>query len=180
VLATRPVVTKTLALVAPAATETLAGTGTAVELLLASITTAPPEGALPFSVTLTVTTLPPTVVDGVTVRVEIPSGPTVTEADFETLPYDAVIVADVDAETLPPLIMKVADNAPAGTVTVEGTTALTLLLLRATTVPPDLLGPDNFTVPVAELPETTDVGLIVIDESPTGFMVSVAVLVTPP
>jgi hypothetical protein len=164
----------------PAATVRFAGSGTAAEFELDRVTTAPPVGALLFSVTLIVITLPLCVEDGVTVKPEIARGTTLIVADFETPPYDEVIVAVVDAETLPPLIGKVAEDAPAGTVTVEGTTAFALLLLRATSAPPEGLGPVNFTVPVAELPDTTDVGLIDNDKSPAGFMVSVAVLVTPP
>ena len=60
------VVTANVALVAPAATVTLAGTVADDVLSLDSDTTAPPAGAGPLSVTVPVEELPPTTLDGVT------------------------------------------------------------------------------------------------------------------
>jgi hypothetical protein len=57
--ATAEVVIVNVALVAPAATVTLAGTWAAVVLLLVRVTTAPPDGAGPVKVTVPVDEVPP-------------------------------------------------------------------------------------------------------------------------
>jgi len=77
--ATAPVVTLNVALVAPAATVTLAGTD-AAGLLLESVTCAPPAGAGPFSVTVPVEEPPPVTLVGLTVSDETAGGSTVKEA----------------------------------------------------------------------------------------------------
>jgi len=56
---TARVVTVNVAVVAPATTVTLAGTVAAAVLLLDSVTTAPPAGAAPLSVTVPVEVPPP-------------------------------------------------------------------------------------------------------------------------
>ena len=61
------VVTVNVALVAPAATVTLAGVA-AAPLLSESVTTAPPDGAAPVSVTVPCEELPPTTLVGLTER----------------------------------------------------------------------------------------------------------------
>ena len=58
------VATANVAVVAPAATVTLAGTVAADVLLLDSVTTAPPEGAPAVSVTVPVDPVPPTTLAG--------------------------------------------------------------------------------------------------------------------
>jgi hypothetical protein len=65
-LATDEVVAANVALVAPAAIVTLAGTVATPVLLLASDTTAPPAGAAAVSVTVPVDPLPPTTLAGFT------------------------------------------------------------------------------------------------------------------
>jgi hypothetical protein len=66
-LVTAVVVTVNVAVVAPAGTVTLAGT-VADALLLVSVTTVPPEGAGPFSVTVPVEEVPPFTLDGLRVN----------------------------------------------------------------------------------------------------------------
>ena len=63
---TAVVLTVKLALVAPAATVTLAGTPAAAVLLLESVTSAPPGGAAAVKVAVPVEALPPTTVVGFT------------------------------------------------------------------------------------------------------------------
>jgi hypothetical protein len=65
-LPTLLVVTWKVALVAPAATVTLAGTCAAAVLLLVNPTVAPPVGAAPLSVTVPVAELPPATLVGFT------------------------------------------------------------------------------------------------------------------
>ena len=65
------VVTENVALVAPAATVTLAGTWATVVLLLESTTCAPPVGAGPLSVTMPVEEFPPVTLAGLTASDEI-------------------------------------------------------------------------------------------------------------
>jgi hypothetical protein len=69
-LTTALVVIENVALVAPASTVTLAGTCAAAVLLLDSVTTAPPVGAAPLSVTVPVDPAPPTTLVGLTVTEE--------------------------------------------------------------------------------------------------------------
>ena len=64
--ATALVLTVNVALVAPAATVTLDGTLATVVLLLESVTTAPPDGAAPLSVTVPVEEFPPVTLVGFT------------------------------------------------------------------------------------------------------------------
>ena len=62
--ATALVLTVNVALVAPAATVTLDGSLAAVVLLLESVTTAPPDGAAPVSITVPVEEFPPVTLVG--------------------------------------------------------------------------------------------------------------------
>ena len=76
-----------VAVVALAATVTLAGTCAAAELLLDRVTTAPPAGAGPFRVTVPVEVLPPIVEVGLSV----------TEVSVKVVKFKP--------ETLPPLMV---------------------------------------------------------------------------
>jgi hypothetical protein len=78
--------------------------------------------------------------------------------------------------------VKVALVAPAGTVTLAGTTAAGLLLESVTCAPPAGAGALSITVPVEDpKPPTTLVGLRVSEErTAAGITVSDAVRVAPP
>jgi hypothetical protein len=70
---TDAVATVKLAVVAPPATVTLAGT-VADAWLLVSVTTAPPEGATPLKETVPVEALPPTTLEGLSESAETVTG----------------------------------------------------------------------------------------------------------
>jgi hypothetical protein len=94
------VLTVNVALVAPAATVTLAGTVARAVLLLVSVTTAPPDGAALASVAVPCELLPPTTVDGLSAIDESvagggAAGVTVKVADCVTPPPDTEIVTSV-------------------------------------------------------------------------------------
>jgi hypothetical protein len=74
VLPTTMLVTVNVAVVAPAATVTLAGTVAAAVLLLASATTAPPVGAAPLRLTVPVDEVPPVTEVGLKLN-ELGTGP---------------------------------------------------------------------------------------------------------
>jgi hypothetical protein len=98
--------------------------------------------------------------------------------------YVAVRVTEVERTTLPVLTVKVAEVAPADTLTLEGTEArLDFELDNATTAPPEPAAAVNVTLPVAEVPPVTEVGLMEIEPSAAvaavGFTVNVAVLLAP-
>jgi len=80
------VVTANVALVAPTATVTLAGTAATNVLSLDSDTTTPPAGAGPLSVTVPVEPLPPTTVEGLTEREDSENGFKVRFENFVTPP----------------------------------------------------------------------------------------------
>lgn len=63
-----------------AATVTLAGTPATEALLVLRVTTAPPAGAMPLSVTVAVDEVPPVTVTGLTVRLFNVGGTTVSVA----------------------------------------------------------------------------------------------------
>src|SRR5882672_12812841 len=177
--ATALLVTLKVALVAPAATVTLAGT-VAAGLLLESVTCAPPAGAGPFSVTVPVEEPPPVTLAGLTVSDETAGGSTVSVAVRVAPPEDAERVTGVDAATAPVVTLNVALVAPAATVTLAGTVAAGLLLESVTCAPPADAGPFSVTVPVEEPPPVTLVGLTVSDETAGGSTVKEAVCVAPP
>src|SRR5215472_2706220 len=93
------VVIAKLALAAPAATVTEAGTAAARVLLLVSVTTAPPDGAAVPSVTVPVLPAPPVTVPGF--RVTEARGGFTTSVDVLVAPlYVAVMVAVVGEATV--------------------------------------------------------------------------------
>src|SRR2546422_431178 len=182
--ATALVVTVNVTLVAPTGTVTLAGT-VAAELLLDSVTCAPPAGAGPFSVTvpveLPVEALPPVTVVGFTPSEERRTGCgfTVRVAGRVTPLYTAEMVTGVDAATVLVVTVNVGLVAPAGTVTLPGTVAAVLLLDRVTDAPPAGARPFSVTGPVEVPPPVTVVGFSASERRAAGFTVSMAVRVTP-
>jgi hypothetical protein len=157
-----------VALVCAACTVTLDGTVATDVLLLDRLTLAPPEGAAPVNVTVPVELFPPLTLVGFSVSdesVTLPlAGVIVSDAFCELLPRVAVITAVVVLVTDVVVTGKFADVEPPGTVTVLGTLALELLLLKLTTLPPDGAAELNVTVPVELFPPTTLVEFNVTEE----------------
>jgi len=137
VAVTDTVVTVKVALVAPAAIVTLAGTLATTALLLESDTSAPPLGAAEVSVTVPVEVLPPTRLKGLNVsddKVGVgggggASGFTVKVADWVTPPPETEIVTTVCTVTAPVKMLKPPVVTPAGIVTLLLTKATAGLLL---------------------------------------------------
>ena len=171
--ATALVLTVNVALVAPAATVTLAGTLAAVVLLLESVTVAPPAGAAPLKVTVPVEEFPPVTLVGFSESEERVGGGggaavTVSEADLLAPLNVAEMETVVDTATALVLTVNVALVAPAATVTLDGTLATVVLLLESvTTAPPDGAAPLSVTVPVEEFPPVTLVGFTETEERVT-------------
>ena len=171
---TAVVVTPKVALVAPAATVTLAGTPATIVLLLDNVTMAPPVGAAVVKVTVPVLGAPPTTFVGLTVTEDrvgaAGAGLTVSTAVRETAPKAPVIVSAVEAVTIFVVMVKFALVAPATTVTLAGTVATAVLaLLRLTMAPPVGAPAVSVTVPCDELPPTTEVGAtLTVDKLATG------------
>lgn len=159
--------TEKVLLVDPAETVTLVGTVAAATVSL-KLTITPPDGAGPVNVTLPVdTSQEPTMVEGLMVTSLSAAGKTVREAVFVTPFAEAEMVAVVLLATTFAETAKVAVVAPAATVTLPGTVAVAVLLdKRVTTVPPDGAGLPKVTVPVADLPPVTLVGLRISDDKP--------------
>lgn len=174
------VVTVKVPVVAPAATVTPAGT-TAAGLLLVRATVKPPDGAAEVSVTVPEDAVPPTTVAGLKETLERTGGLIVRVAVFVTAAAVAVIVAVVTVPTATVVTVKVAVVAPCATVTLAGTVAVPLLLVRFTAKPPVCAGAARVTVPVDEVPPAREAGLNATETSAsvTGLMVSEAVFVTP-
>jgi hypothetical protein len=109
------------------------------------------------------------------------AGFTVSVADLVTPPYAAEIVTLVAVATLVVVMLKCAEVAPAGIVTLAGTTADALELLNVTTAPAPTAGPVKYTVFVdGGTPPANTAGDKASDDTAIGFTVSVDVLVTPP
>jgi hypothetical protein len=123
----------------------------------------------------------------VTVSVAVPvaaGGATVSAAVRVTPAALAVMVTTVDAGTDAVAMVTVALVAPAATVTLPGTVAAVLLLVSVTPNPPAGAADVNVTVPCADVPPVTLVGLTETADNEAGggggVTLSVAVLVAPP
>jgi len=163
-----------VAVVAPEATVTEAGT-VAEALLLERLATKPPEGAGLDSVTVPVLEEPPTTELGLRTSDEMVGAVMVRVAVLATELQVAVIVALVVEATAVVVIVKVAVVAPAATVTEAGTVAEPELLVRATVRPPVGAALVMVTVPVEEFPPTTEVGLTLSADEVGAVMVRLAV-----
>ena len=136
------VVTPNVALVAPAATVTLAGTVATAVLLLDSVTTAPPAGAALVSVAVPVDAFPPTTLVGLSAIADSAAAGGGAAAAFTVSEVEALnrnnpeIVTAVSAVTDVVEMGNVALVAPAGTVTLAGRLAAVLELNNCTTAPP--------------------------------------------
>src|SRR5271170_341490 len=129
----------------------LAGTGNAAGLLLTKLTISPPGGALAFRTTVPVTACPEVAFNGLKLNViaETTGGLIVRMLDFTLALSVAEMVAVVCVPTGAEITANDALVVPAGTVIAAGTTALVLVLVSATAVPPATAGPPSVTVPVA-------------------------------
>jgi hypothetical protein len=168
------VVTGKVTLTAPAGTTTFAGT-VAAALSSDKVTTAPPAGAGPLSVTVPVEEVPPFTSSGFSNTLVSTGGLIVRAAVWVALPRVAEIVTAVVAPTPTVVTLNVAVVAPAATVTLAGTVAAALLPDKLTTVPPAGAELLRVTVPVEELPPVRLAGLRARFDSTGGLMVSVAV-----
>jgi hypothetical protein len=134
-----------------------------------SVTTAPPAGALPPSVTVPVALAPPCTFVGDTVTDARPGGGTETVRDAVrvTLRKVAVMTADSSAVTTEVVTVKVANVAPTATLTFAGTAADVRLDERVTETPPAGDGSVNVTVPTALVPPGTVAGDTTTDATET-------------
>ncbi|HQQ76691.1 MAG TPA: hypothetical protein PLB01_05005 [Thermoanaerobaculia bacterium] len=127
---------------APPDTTMLEGTVARAVFELVRVTVVPPVGAAPLRVTVPVEVEDPNTVVGLRVRVygialaEVVSATVLFVPAFEAVIVDEPVVAAVRVAAT-----NVANVAPAGTVTLDGTVALVVAeLVSVTTVPPEGAG----------------------------------------
>ena len=154
--------------------------GTALALFEDKLTTVPLPAAAPFKVTVPVDEVPPATDVGARVRPVMVAGVIVRVAVADEPPVVAVMVAVVDVETPEVVMAKVAEVAPAATVTLVGGRALVLLEVRATDNPPAGATPLRVSVPVDDVPPSTDVGETTKLDGIGAVTVRVVVRVTDP
>ena len=173
------VVTVKVTPVAPAGMVIDEGTWAADGLVLVRETTAPLGGAAPLRVSVPVDEFPPVTVLGFKASAVKAATDTVSGVVL-VVPYTAVIVTAVEDATPLVVMVNAAVVEPAGIVTLAGTRAAAVLLLcRVTTAPVAGAFPFRVTVPVELLPPTTDVGVLVSDDSVGALTVRVVVRMTP-
>ena len=157
----------------------LAGTVAADGFPLERVTSAPPAGARPSSVTVPVAGLPPSTVLGLSEIEAIQVGVTERTAVAIDRPFVAVIVAVPDPVAPAVVIVNVVELAPPGTVTVAGTLASALEELKDSGYPPVGAGPLSVTVALELFPPATLVGDKERVEITGAATVSDAAMVTP-
>jgi|SRR4051794_18033353 hypothetical protein len=175
----RVVVTVKFAVLEPLGIVTEMGTCATMKLLLLRVTVAPPEGAFPFKVTVPVDDCPPFTLLGDNESVVRAAFVRVRVAVLLTPENVAVTVTVVVDDTPDVVMVNVAVLLPEVTVTLAGVVADELLSDNVTTVPVEGAGPLSVTVPVDELPPTTEVGFSVTELRVGGVMVKVACFVVP-
>ena len=144
------VLTVKLAVVAPPGTVTEVPT-TAAALLLDSPTATPAAGAALLNVTVPVEELPPRTLVGLRVTETTEGATTVNWA--VAVPFNVPVIVAVAVEAIATVLtVKLAVVVWAGTVTLAGTIAAALLLVRATTPPPVSAGVSSVTVPDEGIP----------------------------
>jgi hypothetical protein len=146
------------ALVWPAGIVTECGIDAVAVALLVSVITDPLAPAGPLRVTVPLDAAPPVTVVGLRLNEARASGLTVSVAVLELVPIEAVIVAVVEDDTAVVAIVKFTDVSPADKNMPLDTNTLELLEERLTIVPPAGAGPLRVTVPVDDVPPTTEVG----------------------
>ncbi len=179
VLDTPVVVTVKVAIVCPAGTVTVAG-GVALDEFEESVTMAPPDAAGPPIVTVPVEVPPHITEVGESVSKIGTGGLTVNVAEALAEPMPAVMLAKVCLETGEVVMVNVPEEAPALIVMLEGTVAQALLLDKETAMPPVGAAPLRLTVPVAEMPPKTEVGVIETLDGTGGTTVRFAVVEAEP
>src|SRR3954470_18909171 len=161
---TADVVIVNVADVWPAGTVTIGG-ACAIELLVAIVIDAPPEGAAPVSVTVAVTLLPPValVTPGVTdasCGPALGSGKMSRNTSLVLEPELPVMVAEVKLPTALVPTVKVVALLPAAIFTLAGTCAAGLSLESEIVAPPGGAGVTSPTTPRTEPPAVVEVGLM--------------------
>jgi hypothetical protein len=164
------------------------GTGNAVALPLDRLTDAPPVGAAPVNVSVTVPVCPEVTVEGltpITLNATAPAaGVTVTLASWTTPPHPASDCTVVELVTGPVVTVKLALVCPAGIVYGDCTgSAVRFPLPTSTCAPPAGAGPLKVNVNVTVPPEVTVDGAMVYKLMVTveagGFTVTAADWLTP-
>jgi hypothetical protein len=139
-----------------------------------NVTTTDDPRAVPFRFTVSATVAPPPVLFGLIDTEETCRGATVTVTLRVTPAYDADSVTGVELVTVPAVAVKLADDAPAATVTDAGLEINDEDDASETMMPPLGAGPESVTFPVADRSLTIMVGLMLMLSRAAGVTVSVA------